>query len=842
MGRGKKRGSGSGGRARLPSVGSIGDDERYSSANHHQSDNNKGKGKRGRSGSYTGPTFDGDELDDSKVVLEGSDEEIDEEMAFNSSDEDQYGDVFGSIMGRRKASSSAAAQDEKDDEEEHGPGISLMSMLDDDDDEEEDAEEVAQGDGNDEEEEEEQDASDVDEGQYSQLVSLVSQISGGNANGKKKKKTLRTEARAEGEYNAQASSSSGKLSLDTLVGSMKNSVKHSTLKKRLAHLERAAEIQEVVPKVVQDRADRKVAYGEAKEEVTKWQPLVKKNRESKRLVFTNGVERINNTTAKMASTFQPQNDFEKEINGMLEASGLASAADVRKAEVDELKANKYTKEEIRERQKELAKLRALMFYEEQKAKRVKKIKSKMYRKLKKRREHREEEKAKQRLREIDPEAARAMDEEDALQRAKERMSLRHKNTSKYIKGLLRNGGIGRNSSAKEAITEQLRRGEALKKQMHTVHDGDSSEDENEDEETLRRKAGSLLEGIDADMESSDAPKKGLFALKFMQRNLDKQKEAAKKNAEALVDDFGDAGDENGGDSSKPVIGRRKFGGPVANRSADASAGNDGAAAPARAQIKSRGVTSVATTRLTTRNPQMFSSKFEADESNPWLHSDKPKRKAKKAPSVSEATKVHVDVSGASEKRRAHGDDEQLEKDAEQAKMMQLAFHDVGATEEAFVEEQRKAIDGEHAVEEEPDMVGWGSWAGEGVKVSKKRKGKSEEDASKKKKARVPRRKVIISAKRNKKAAVYLTESVPYPFKTKEQYAMSLQNPLGSEWQTLSTYKTAIKPRVSTQTGAIIQPIKMTKTATAVSGNEKMRRDRKKKEMRLNHQRRRKAVA
>ena len=472
-----------------------------------------------------------DESDDEKVVLEGSDEEIDEEIAFNSDDEDMYGDVFATIL-RRKRGAASKGEDEEDEEgdededeaghAERGPGISLMSMLDDDD-EEEEAGPVANEaqhanarkkmitfdlDDNDEADDTEEEEEDVSADKYAQLVSLVSQISGKNSK-KSSSRTLRTEARAEGEYNTSATPVSGKLSLSTLVGTMKDSVSHSTLKKQLSHLDRAAEIQSAVPKVVRERAERKAAFDSAKEKVTEWQPLVKKNRESRRLVMGDRVARTNVTTKKLAVSFEPSNDFEKEIDSMLESSGIASAADVQKAEQAELRANKYTVEEVQERQKKLAQLRALMFYEEQKAKRVKKIKSKMYRKLKKRREHREEEKAKQRLREIDPEAARAMDEDAAVQRAKERMSLRHKNTSKYIKGLLKNGGIGRNSAAKEAIVEQLRRGEDLRR--HQIGRDSDDEDEGQD---IELQARNLVRGIEEDIEKSSAPTKGLFALKF----------------------------------------------------------------------------------------------------------------------------------------------------------------------------------------------------------------------------------------------------------------------------------------------------------------------------------------
>ena len=239
--------------------------------------------------------------------------------------------------------------------------------------------------------------------------------------------------------------------------------------------------------------------------------------------------------------------------------------------------------------------------------------------------------------------------------------------------------------------------------------------------------------------------------------------------------------------------------------------------------------------------------FNAEESNPWLTAGAEQRKGsrKKRTARSEATKVHVDVTGAAEapkRAEAEEDDEQLRKDAEQAKLMQMAFQDAGIAEQEFIDEQMKALGETEKDDDEPDMPGWGGWAGMGVK-EKKRKAATPDEKAARKRAKVPKRRVIISAKRNKKAAAYLTESIPYPFTSKEQYAMSLQNPLGSEWNTARTFKEVIKPRVSTQMGAIIQPIKMTKEASQLAKESTAKAQRRaKKRARLRHQKRRKAIS
>jgi len=88
---------------------------------------------------------------------------------------------------------------------------------------------------------------------------------------------------------------------------------------------------------------------------------------------------------------------------------------------------------------ELAKMRALLFYEQMKRHRANKIKSKAYHRIRKKQRLRQGEKEKELLREVDLEAYRLMEEKEARRRVEERMSLRHKNTSKWAKHVLQHG-------------------------------------------------------------------------------------------------------------------------------------------------------------------------------------------------------------------------------------------------------------------------------------------------------------------------------------------------------------------------------------------------------------------
>jgi U3 small nucleolar RNA-associated protein 14 len=81
--------------------------------------------------------------------------------------------------------------------------------------------------------------------------------------------------------------------------------------------------------------------------------------------------------------------------------------------------------------------RHLQMYRESKAKRIKKIKSKVYRALKKKQRTKEDQKRLELLADEDPELYRTEIERQEKDRAKERLSLRHRNKNKFTEQLKR---------------------------------------------------------------------------------------------------------------------------------------------------------------------------------------------------------------------------------------------------------------------------------------------------------------------------------------------------------------------------------------------------------------------
>jgi U3 small nucleolar RNA-associated protein 14 len=181
------------------------------------------------------------------------------------------------------------------------------------------------------------------------------------------------------------------------------------LKKQLSDLSSAGgPIAALAGSATQARAERKVAYGAASKDVSRWQAVVAANRAAPSVSFTHEVRSaLAGITSKQTSSglkdkFTPETDLEAEVSALLAAAGVEGEGAVAAAEADELAAADVTPAEAKKRTQQLAKLRALMFYDEQKKARANKIKSKAFRRVLKRTRLREAEAIANKLKEENP--------------------------------------------------------------------------------------------------------------------------------------------------------------------------------------------------------------------------------------------------------------------------------------------------------------------------------------------------------------------------------------------------------------------------------------------------------
>lgn len=376
----------------------------------------------------------------------------------------------------------------------------------------------------------------------------------------------------------------GELTLTDLIAGLGDSkAKLGAARKTLERLEKkAAPVAAPLPGPIRERQTRKAGYDAAKEDVEKWMPIVKANREAPTVHFKADTSAVPKTvtTASLVAKHTPETAMEAEVAALLASAGAQSAAAVAEAE-EALTLKSLSVAEARERREKLAKMRALLFYHEVKAKRLKKIKSKEYRRRLKKAEKRKAGAAEgdggfEGL--MDEDALRQELEDAEFERAKERLTLKHKNTSRFIRRAIKRGATQVDEGTKEAVAEQLRLGQELRQRVHRIkgagRSGDSDTDASDTEGSTsgsdsedagagmssktRAAALELLEGGSAGADG-DVPSKGLFALPFMQRAMDRRRLQAQEEARALLEE-GNGTVEHDGATGKSGSGRRAFGG------------------------------------------------------------------------------------------------------------------------------------------------------------------------------------------------------------------------------------------------------------------------------------------
>ena len=252
---------------------------------------------------------------------------------------------------------------------------------------------------------------------------------------------------------------------------------------------------------------------------------------------------------------KPTTELESSIDQLLKSAKMRDE-DIQQTE--ELAMNHLTVEEVAARRAELRQMRELMFRAEVKAKRVSKIKSKTYRRIKKK----EREKLAKKLDgDID-----LNDDEDGrlkreVERARERATLRHKNTGKWAKAMRAKGEL--DVDERRDISEMLERGEQLRRKIRgdkgSDYDGeDDEEDDVEDDDDkegegfsrIKARAFEELDRVNKDDEddgtSEGHGKKGktIFEMKFMQDAMARNRQ----QTDRMVDDFVQEMEDREGDN------------------------------------------------------------------------------------------------------------------------------------------------------------------------------------------------------------------------------------------------------------------------------------------------------
>ena len=302
-------------------------------------------------------------------VDDSDDEEIDEDEAFNSDDERKYGAFFA---------------DQHQDDDDDGDGESAGS-----DEEDGTGESSDEGESSDDEEE-------GDGGQY--MLDLLNNLDGdskpsASSSNKANSGMAAPQHVQESPFAASVVPQAG-LTLDSLLQDLQDTQGFGNMQKTMKSVATGQAVTAPASQVVSDRTLRRVNYKQQSRAMQEWQHAVTQNRHAETLDFR-PQERLQVTRDVMVDTFVPTTDFERQIHAALQEAGQHDEQAVLQQEEaalrDDLGGHEISLEEYKQRHGQLAKMRALLFYHEQKRHHMNKIKSKTYRRIRKRQRERQAE-------------------------------------------------------------------------------------------------------------------------------------------------------------------------------------------------------------------------------------------------------------------------------------------------------------------------------------------------------------------------------------------------------------------------------------------------------------------
>jgi U3 small nucleolar RNA-associated protein 14 len=451
-------------------------------------------------------------------VNDSDDEEIDEDEAFNSEDERKYGSFFsqkGSVPTTRDGSESESDGDSGNESESFDSEV---------------------------------DSESDDGGDY--MLSLLEKLDA-KPETTKKDRNVSTLVK-ESEFAASVLKAE-KLTLDDLMSGLENTQGFGLMQKAFKDIAKGKVTSAPVSKVVSKRAMRKVSYKKSTDDVTGWIDVVQENRQAETLDFRPKERPDILAKNQLIEKFQPITDFEKELAAVLEAAGQQDENTIRRMEEEMLKAedlegSNLTYEEYKKRRSQLAKMRSLMFFYEQKRHHINKIKSKKYRRIRKKQRERLMDSTLSSQMEEDPDLVRQLQEKEELDRMQERMTLAHKNTSKWAKHVLKRGK-NVDMETRKALSAQLARGDALRSKMKSTMADERESDDDSDGEDLIACAQKILSDTNNDSEIMKST--GLFQLSFMKKGIEAQRERAKQEARQLLQELEESDDERQTDDEVP---------------------------------------------------------------------------------------------------------------------------------------------------------------------------------------------------------------------------------------------------------------------------------------------------
>ncbi|XP_050016985.1 U3 small nucleolar RNA-associated protein 14 homolog B-like [Alexandromys fortis] len=603
-----------------------------------------------------------------------------------------------------------------------------------------------------------------------------------------------------------------------------------------------------------DQILREAAFSKSSQVLSKWDPVVLKNRQAEQLVFP--MEKELPAVAPIEHAFtgwKTRTPLEQEVFNLLHKN-KQSVTDPLLTPVEKASLKAMSLEEAKIHRAELQKTRALQSYYEARARREKKIKSKKYHKFMKKGKAKKAFKEFEQLWKDDP--STALQELGKMEKARvlERMSLKHQGSGKWAKSKAIMARY--DLETRKAMQEQLAKKRELTQKLQVVSESEEEEEECTDEGIISASDG---------MNNLQMNAAGLNPWMLRSCNSSAERGELKTDPEQLPEQVA-SGSSVGEEDERPVaeellLKERSFqervepnsAKPMGGQEAEVSSDCQEEVSESREllqklhkendQFEQQKVSSVGTVLQNQREelaqeeslvPQRLERthvleeqgelgkeghcqkrglprptlKGEWKERNPHSILDvSRKEKKKKKDQMIDLQKLLTTRSPVKSLAVPTVVELEDEVETDHKQIIKEAFAGDDVIRE-FLKEKREAIEANKPKDLDLTLPGWGEWVGMGLKPSAKKRRhfliKAPESSPRKDK-NLPN--VILNEKRNILAAAHQVHTLPHPFTHHQQFERTIQNPIGYTWNTQRAFQKLTVPKVGTKLGHIIKPLK-----------------------------------
>lgn len=654
------------------------------------------------------------------------------------------------------------------------------------------------------------------------------------------------------EFNISANGSGEKLVISDLLGPNKIPSSLATIKKQLNRVKSRKIVELPLNKEELDRIHREVSFNKTSQVLSKWDPIILKNRQAEQLIFSvNEEESTFAPIEHVLSCWKAKTPLEQEVFSLLHKNKYPVTDPLL---TPQEKASVRSLEEAKVHRAELQRARALQSYYEARARREKKIKSKKQHKMLKKKKVRKILKEFEMLQEINP--AAESEELEKIKRATmmERMNLKHQSNATWAKSKaimakfdvdVRQAMQERLAKNKElmqkfqpaSVSEEVKEGNVQEIKefvsgtenkvlmngmyqnlwMLRRHMGDANDKE------IQTKLEQLSKASIRGKEKIPLSKEEISLQKFEEKQLLWQKTRPIQDNEPVyiqeAKDFTCHEVLSDLRAQSQILSLEKLHSRKQNTSlkttilAQSESLTEEEKEPLLLQSLDKAQTLEELEKLTkegciqSKKLPILVSKGLHLEKKSRSHSCAPVMKSKEQMIDLQSLLTTVSPSVKSLAIPTTIEESEDEEKRAQKQMIKEAFAGDDVIRD-FLKEKREAVEASKPKNLDLTLPGWGEWGGAGLKPSLKKRRRFHIKALEsplRKDKNLPN--VIISEKRNIHLSAHQVQILPYSFTHHQQFERTMQVPIGSTWNTQSTFQKLITPKVITKPGHVIKPIK-----------------------------------